>query len=391
VRVLVVDPPFFTLPYDLHFARALAEAGAEVELVGRPLRSYEAADPVCCSRLRPLFYRLAEGRGGAWRTSRATKALKALEHALGWRALERLVAHARPDVLHLQWLVLPAVDGFFLRRIKRRGVPLVLTVHNASLTAHGAASLVGGLGAKLQQAGQDGLLGLFDRFLVHTEQTRAHLIGQGVAPERILVLAHPPLELAPAGAPPAKGPNDPVRILFFGAIKPYKGVDVLIEAGIRLMREVPGCRIDIVGRPFADMAPSRAAIRAAGLEDRFGLDLRYAPDEELARYLAAADIAVFPYREIDASGALALAVAQGLPIVASAIGVFKEPPVADHIRLVPPGDAPALAEALHELVREPEARARLARGSRRLQEGLVSWRGFAERCLLLYRDLVGAA
>jgi glycosyltransferase involved in cell wall biosynthesis len=295
-------------------------------------------------------------------------------------------ARARPDALHLQWLVLPAVDGFFLRRIGRK-VPLVLTVHNASLTAHGAASLMGRLGARLQSAGQDGILGLFDRFLVHTEQTRAHLLSQGVAPARIEVLAHPPLELAPPTQAAPRREGDPVRILFFGAIKGYKGVDVLVRAGIELMRAVPGCRIDIVGRPFEDLAEERALIRAAGLEDRFGLDLRYVPDEDLARYLASADIAVFPYREIDASGAFALAVAQGLPIVASAIGVFKEPPAARHIRLVPPGDAAALAAALRELVVEPAARARLALGSRQLQAGLASWQDFARSCLALYRAI----
>lgn len=383
MRVLVLDPPLFTLPYDLHFARALAEAGAEVSLVGRPLRPYEAIDPAAPVPFRPLFYRRAEARQGAWRTSRATQALKALEHALGWRAVERLVAATRPDVVHLQWLVLPAIDGLFLRRIKRRA-PLVLTVHNASLTAHGAASLVGRLGAALQEAGQRRLLGLFDRFLAHTEQTRAQLVRAGVEPARIEVLAHPPLELAPAPPPAPKRPGAPVRILFFGAIKGYKGVDVLVEAGIRLMQGAPGCRIDIVGRPFEDLAPQRALIEAAGLGDRFGLDLRYVPDEDLARYLAAADIAVFPYREIDASGAFALAVAHGLPVVASAIGVFREEPAARHIRLVPPGDAGALAEALRELVTDEAARARLAAGSRALQASLVPWRGFAERCLALY-------
>lgn len=386
MRILLVDPPLFTLPYDLHFARALAAAGAEVELVGRPLRAYEAVEPAWGGRLRPLFYRRAEQRREGWRSSRATQALKAMEHALGWWAVERLVAGSRPDVLHLQWLVLPAVDGCFLRRIKRR-VPLVLTVHNASLTAHGAASLVGRLGARLQAAGQGGILGLFDRFLVHTEQTRAHLVRSGVAPARIEVLAHPPLALPPAAAPAPPRLAGPVRILFFGAIKPYKGVDVLVRAGIELMRTVPDCRIDIVGRPFQDLAHERALIAAAGLEDRFGLDLRYVPDEDLARHLAAADIAVFPYREIDASGAFALAVAQGLPIVASAIGVFAEPPAADHIRLVPPGDAAALAAALRALVTDPAARARLAAGSRQLQASLVSWQGFAARCLELYRTL----
>jgi glycosyltransferase involved in cell wall biosynthesis len=390
LRVLVVDPPFFTLPYDRHFCQALAAAGAEVALVGRPLRAFEATPAEPCP-LHPWFYRRAEG-GEGWRTSRATKLLKAGEHALGWRAVERHVADARPDVVHLQWLVLPAVDGFFLRRIARRA-GLVLTVHNASLMAHSAASLVGGLAARLQRLGQGDILPLFDRFLAHTQPTRAHLVGLGVDPARILVLDHPPLGLDSPAPPAAEGrgeapsKGEDVRILFFGSIKPYKGVDVLVRAGIALLRELPGCRIDIVGRPFQDLAAEQALVAAAGLQDRFGFDLRYVPDGDLAGYLARADVAVFPYREIDASGALALAVAHGLPVVASAIGVFKEPPAAEHIRLVPPDDPDALAAALRDLVRDPAARVRLAEGSRRLQTSLVSWGGFARSCLDLYRDI----
>lgn len=384
MKVLVVDPPFFTLPYDLHFSRALAAAGADVELIGRPPRRYEAvgAQPF---PLRPWFYRLAERKGDAWRTSRVTKALKAAEHAWGWWKVSREVKRTRPDVLHLQWFVLPAVDGLFLRRVART-VPLFLTVHNASLVAHSAASVVGGLGARLQQIGQGDLLGLFTGFIAHTEQTRAHLVQLGVAPERIRVLAHPPLDLAVTGEPPASSEDREVRILFFGSIKPYKGVDVLVRAGIELLRRTPGCRIDIVGRPFADLEPERALVAAAGLEHRLGFDLRYIPDEDLAGYLSAADIVVFPYREIDASGAFALAVAAGKPVVASAIGVFNEPPAAERVRLVPPDDPPALAAALESLVRDPAARAHLAEGSRALRESFVSWGSFATDCLAFYRE-----
>ena len=59
MRAFVVDPPLFTLPYDVHFARALAAAGATVDLIGRPLRGYERIEDERF-RFRPLFYRLTE-------------------------------------------------------------------------------------------------------------------------------------------------------------------------------------------------------------------------------------------------------------------------------------------------------------------------------------------
>jgi glycosyltransferase involved in cell wall biosynthesis len=385
VKVLVVDPPYFTLPYDLHFCRALAEAGAEVELIGRPQRGYEIVgdEPF---RLRPIFYPRSEARGDGWKTTRGTKLLKGVEHGLGLVALDRLATATRPDIVHFQWLVVPALDGIALRRLKRRA-GLVLTVHNASLTAHSAAAMVGGLAAVLQRLGQGDLLGLFDGFIVHTEQTRAHLVGHGIDGARIRVLDHPPLTLAEV---PAAAKGNERRILFFGSVKPYKGVDVLVRAALEMLPASPGWRIDVVGRPFQALDDERRLIEAAGLSERFGFDLRYVPDEDLARYLAAADLVVFPYREIDASGALALAVAAGKPIVASAVGVFGERPTADHVSVVPPGDAAALARALTTLAGDPAARERLAAGSRALAETFVSWRSFAQHSLAFYHERLAA-
>jgi len=381
MRVLVVDPPYFTLPYDLSFCRALAQAGAEGELIGRPLRAYEPRtnEPFT---MQPLFYRRTESRGEGWKTSRATKLFKGIEHALGLAKLDQLVATMQPDIIHFQWVVVPALDGLALRRLKRRA-GLMLTVHNKSLMAHSAATVVGKFGATVQRLGRGTLFDLFDGFVVHTEQTGAHLERQGIPRERIRVLDHPPLSLAEVPPPLL---DDQVRILFFGSVKPYKGIDVLVRAALEILPTYPDCRIDVVGRPFEALDNERRMIKAAGLEERFGFDLRYIPDEDLARYLAAADIVVLPYREIDASGAFALAMQAGKPVVASAVGVFTEPPVAEHVCLVPPGDPAALGKALATLICDPEARARLAAGSRTLRDTFGSWRSLAASCLAFYRE-----
>jgi glycosyltransferase involved in cell wall biosynthesis len=378
LKVFVVDPPLFTLPYDVHFARALAAAGASVDLIGRPLRGYERMQDEQF-RFRPLFYRLTEP-GKGWQTSRAAKLLKAVEHGAGLWSLQRQVAAERPDAVHVQWLVLPTLERQLLRRIRRQA-GLFLTVHNASLAAHSADSVVGGVGAAAQRFGRRDILDEFDGFIAHTEQTRAHLERAGIAPERICVLGHPPLT---PGELPAVRADGTVRILFFGSIKPYKGIDVLVRAALQLLPSRPNCRIDVVGRPFSPLDSEMEAVRQAGLSDRFGFDLRFIPDEDLARYLAAADITVFPYREIDASGAFALAVAAGKPVVASALGVFAEQPAASAISLFPAGDADALASALAPLVDDAGERRAAAEKVRALGGTLDSWPDFAKGCIAFY-------
>lgn len=381
MRVHVVDPPLFTLPYDTHFCHALAEAGAEVTLVGRGLRAYEKLNGIPFA-FRPLFYRHGEAGADAWRTSPARRLLKGIEHLAGLRGLLALAAEERPDIVHLQWFVLPAIDRQALRHLGRRA-GLVLTVHD-SQTFHGARHA-----SRLQLLGNRAARLIFDHYVVHTGRTRDTLRALGIEDRRISVLPHPPLPLAPAATPavlPPAGGHAP-RILFFGSIKRYKGVDVLIEAGLRLAAAGRDFVIDIAGRPFEPMDALRARIAAAGAEHHFRLDLRYIPNEALTAYLAAADLVVFPYRQIDASGALALAVEAGRPIVASELGVFAEEPARRHLRLVPPGDPAALAAALEPLIASDAARRALAGETARLRAAMPSWRDFAQACLAVYRDL----
>jgi len=385
VRPLLLDPSLFTLPFDVHFARALAEEGAEPVLVGRPLRHYEHLDREPFAH-EALFYRLSEGGNRNWRSSPAHRALKGAEHLLGYLRLARYIRTHDIDVVHVQWLLLPLIDQLFLRRL-RRHARLFLTVHNAELTAHSVESLVGPAGALLQAAGQGGLLDLFDGFIAHTEKTLRHLERLGIPRQRMLLCPHPPLHLVGGGADrsPARS-KTPLEILFFGAIKPYKGIDLLLEAALMLAARGDEFRITIAGRPFLDLAPWRARMEAAGLGERFRFDLDYVPDERLDRYLRSADLVVFPYREIDGSGALALTASYGKPIVATAIGVFAEPPVRDHVALVPADDAESLAGTLHRLIADPAARAELASKSATLAERLGDWRGYARACLEFYRQ-----
>lgn len=381
MQPLLLDPSLFTLPFDVHFARALAAEGARVHLVGRPLRPYEtlAGEPFA---FHPLYYRLGEGGRAGWRSSPLRRAVKAVEHVFGHRALARLIAREGIDVLHVQWLALPLLDRPFLARLAPRP-RLFLTVHNAGLLPHDTRFLAG----RLLAAGRGELSGLFDGFVAHTVKTVRHLEGLGIDRDRILLAPHPPLALvttSPAAETAAAGPP---RILSFGAIKPYKGVDLLVDAALELFARGRDFHLTVAGRPYLDTAPFLERIRAAGAEHRVTFELGYLPDERLDALLRAADIVVFPYREIDGSGAMALAASYGRAIVASRVGMFAEPPVADRVALVEPENVSELADALDRLVTDATARAELARRGAELARELGDWRSYARACL----DFYGAA
>ncbi len=388
-RLLLLDSSLFSPLYAQHFASGMHALGTEVTLATRRPRSYEQL-AVPCLDVRPVFYRLTEHGGDRWRTSRATKILKALEHPLGWRAVRRLVSDLGIPLLHISWSLIPAVDAAFLAPLKAR-LGVFMTVHNADLLAHDMAEVSGRLGRWTQTWRRDRLLALVDGFVAHTDQAVESLRRFGIETARIRLVRRPPYLLRPEGEPPVTGAapdaaSRPLEILFFGSIKPYKGVDLLIEAGLALAARGGDFRITVAGRPFLDLEPLRARIETAGARRHFRFDLDYIPDERLDDYLRTADLVVFPYREIDGSGALALAASYGKPIVASAVGVFAEPPVCDHVALIPAEDAGALAAELHRLITDPAARDGLARRSAILAERLGDWRGYARACLEFYRQ-----
>ena len=123
-----------------------------------------------------------------------------------------------------------------------------------------------------------------------------------------------------------------------GLIRPYKGVDVLLEAWPAVRERVPAATLLVAGRPMMDIAALPV--------DQPGVVFlpRFLSDAELAAALRRADLVVLPYRRIDNSGVLAAALAFGAPLVMSDVGGFGELHRGDGVgELVPPGDAAALA------------------------------------------------
>jgi glycosyltransferase involved in cell wall biosynthesis len=116
---------------------------------------------------------------------------------------------------------------------------------------------------------------------------------------------------------------------------------------------------------------------------------RFVTDRELPAYFRRADLVVLPYRDAEQSGVLYTALAFGKPIVMSDVGGFAEVAARGAGRLVPAGDPEALAQAIDDLLANPESRGRLAAAARDAAAGPYSWDAVAEQTLALYRELGG--
>jgi glycosyltransferase involved in cell wall biosynthesis len=170
-------------------------------------------------------------------------------------------------------------------------------------------------------------------------------------------------------------------VLFFGLLRPYKGLDLLLDA----WRGIDGAELWVVGMPRMNISSLRAT---APPNVRFVP--RFVPDVEVGAYFARADLVVLPYREIDQSGVAFTALGAGVPMLLSDVGGFPELAATGAARTFPAGDSAALHDALHELLSDPGALAAMAERARAAASGLYSWDAVARRTIDLYRSLTAS-
>ncbi len=375
MKVQLVDPSAFTPPYDRALAAALARAGAEVELATSRFL-HGPVPPAEGYRVEEAFYRRSAARGI---DARARLPFKAAEHLSDMLRFRRRDADA--DVVHYQWLTVPSLD---VRLLPPRR-PRVMTAHY----------FLPPVPSRRQVRTARRVFGAMDAVVAHSEHGAARLRDEvGIDAAKVRVIPHgafdyltklPEEKPLPEELEGAKGPV----ILSFGLLRPYKGIENLIEAyGRAVAKGVIAAELWIVGNPRMDVEPLRRQAEEAGGRVRFVT--RFVDEEEIPAIFRRADLVVLPYLDAEHSGVLYTALAFGKPLVLSAVGGFPEVAATGAARLVPPGDTEALAAALRQLLEDESARAELAAAATRAGAGAYSWDESARLHIDLYRELIEA-
>lgn len=350
MRVVIVDPPAYTPPYDRALAAALARGGADVELVTSRFRFGSVVAPDGYAA-REWFYPVSSRMG----SSRLRLAVKAAEHPFGMARLATL----RPDVMHVQWLGAVEADRWLFRPRS----PAVFTAHDIIPRRTASKPWL-----------WRSLIARFERVVVHSERGRMKLSEFGVPEEQLRVIPHP------AFRSEVVREDDGRTALALGLIRQYKGTEDAVEAVLG----VDAARLLVVGDP---RVPLEGLRQTAG--GRAEWRLGYLPDAELRRALSEATVALFPYRaEIDVSGALLQVLGAGIPAIVYDIGGLGE--VVERFAagaVVPPGDVDAMATALRRLLDDGDVLAAARAGAERARAELT-WESSAAAHLELYREIV---
>jgi glycosyltransferase involved in cell wall biosynthesis len=369
MRVALVDPPAYTPPYDRSLAAALARAGVDVELI----TSHFVHGPVPQAEgyeVTDAFYR----RSAARLDSRGRQAFKALEHLGDMLAFRR--GGVTADVAHYQWLTFPTLDAHLLPKAR----PRVLTPHGWLRRDAWRGGPARGLRRLLDRMDSVVALSEYGATLLrergHVPADRVNVIPHGAFDHLTRVPNEVPL-------PPELAAVEGPVVLCFGLIRPYKGVDVLIEA----FREVEGAELWVVGRPLG-MPIGDLREQAGGIDATVRFVDRFVADTELAAYFRRADIVALPYRDAEQSGVLFTALAFAKAIVLTDVGGFGEMARAGVGKLVPPNDPASLAAALAGLLENPGERASMEAAAGAAAAGPYSWDAIAAQTLDLYRSLL---
>lgn len=264
-----------------------------------------------------------------------------------WLRAARRIRRFGADVLIVQWWhpYFAMSFGAIAYAARASGVEVVFLLHN--VLPHESSPV-------------DRLLATFayrgaSRFVVHAQAEQAR-VAQLVSGARVAVNPHPVYDLFGSDDRPTReaarrtlGIERERVLLFFGLIRHYKGLDVLIDAMPRIVDET-GAMLYVVGECYEDIDVYWRQIERLRLEADVVLDARYVANEEVPTLMAACDAVVLPYRHATQSGVVQVAYACERPVVTSAVGGIPEVVWDGETGLlVPPEDPEALANAVAHL------------------------------------------
>lgn len=267
-----------------------------------------------------------------------------------WVRTAAEIRRESPDVVVFQWWhPITALSSWYVaRRARKAGARVVFVCHNA--WPHEGFPLARGL-TRLALRTADSLVALSDPV---ASELRRLLPKMPVS-----VIPHPPFSVlgATSDSPPDRwrnridAPPDAKIVLFFGNVRPYKGVRDLVDAFPRVTDSTNAVLV-VAGTFFESIEDYRARIEELGLADSVRLFDEYVPNEEVAPLFELADLVVLPYRSASQSGVIPLAATFRKPVVATQVGALPDALAGAGV-VVPPEDPDALGAAVVRALRAP--------------------------------------
>lgn len=220
-------------------------------------------------------------------------------------------------------------------------------------------------------------------FILHNrQQLPAFSKVNRIKKERVHYVPFGPLEIFRIFKNGEQLKQEPQTLLFWGRISPYKGIEYLVKAAKIAKKRVPGLKVVVAGKP-------NYALDTTELEADEVFDFRngFIENPELVKLIEQSALVVCPYTDATQSGVLMTAYAFDKPVLATAVGGLPEAVVEGVTgRLIPPANVEALANAMVEMLQNPEEMKAMSRNIKAMKsEGRFSWEKIASDTLKVYK------
>lgn len=272
---------------------------------------------------------------------------------ISWNRVVQSIDQFQPQKVVFTWWITfwgPAFQ-YIITRLRRKGILSTILVHNTM--PHESVPRDKVLARMVLKKA--------DRFIVMTQKEKSRLLDLLPETQKIDVVPHPISRIfKPTGMDKNTLrskfglPADQQIMLFFGFVRPYKGLDDLIEAHKILVTEGHEIRLVIAGEFWENIDKYRQKIDSLGLTKHIDIYNEYIPDDEAAQYFEMSDLFVAPYRDATQSGVIKAALGFGLPVVLTDIVVdeiIKNFP--DLCKIVPSKNPQMLAKGIQEQIQIP--------------------------------------
>ena len=260
---------------------------------------------------------------------------------LTWHAtIKRIISFGAQIVIIPWWTVYwTPCFGHIARTLQRKGIEVVFFCHN--VIEHEST--------KWKQWATRLVLQQGSRFVVHS-RADAKKLTQLLPTADVAVQAHPIYDQFPE-AQNTLPKRAKLELLFYGFVRPYKGLDTLIEAMGMLKSE--DIRLTVAGEFWEGEQQVHDRITALNLENLVDINNRYHSEQETAELFARADAVVLPYLSATGSGVVPIAYHYVKPVVVTNVGGLPDVVTEGKTGYcLPPGDAKSLAQAISKLTRE---------------------------------------
>lgn len=367
--------------YALHLCKALKEAGVDISLI--VIDDY-IDNGTTNFPIFPL---------GPSRTKSVSKFKKIFKYYNYLLNIYKLIRKEKYDVVHFQYFRRLRIESLYFLILKLVRIKLAHTVHDVT---------------PLNRNKLDHFFSLLvykkaDILFVHSNSNKIDLAQQiKLGEEKIKVVPHgdfdtfiPDQIITKSEARKLFGLSEQQNVLlFFGAIKEYKGLDILLNSLFLTSNKIDNIAVIIAGMT-GDAESKEIVFKSKDIISKLPKEItfifhdKFIPDAEVAKYFIASDVVVLPYRRISHSGVLHVAYSFGRPVIATNVGDFKEAIEDGKSGFVLSSNSPEnLSEKIIQVFSDRLKLEEMGQYARHLSETKYSWKNSAELMKPIYEKMI---